>query len=79
MESNQDWLIDIGGLDIKNDRTLTDCAFLSDNLWRGMIQGDDDYPAIVACDNGTHDYCIAGGNDIAFRATQIEIYGVFIF
>ncbi len=42
--SNDKYLIEIFGMDIKNDRHQKDYAYLRSPHWSGMLQSTDEYP-----------------------------------
>jgi len=44
LTSNDEFLIDINGIDIKNKRNQTDAADINGSCWSGMVIGNDGYP-----------------------------------
>ena len=70
-ESNDDFLIRIGGMGIKNDRNKSDIAYLHSSSWSGMLVGTDGYPVKDEAGN----YCI-GSKTLSFKPTAIEFYGI---
>ena len=76
--SSDENIIEVGGIEIRNDRGTEDDAHLDIEPWSGMIQGKDGYPTkgyYYTLDS----YYIAGGKyKKYFRVSSIEVYGFVI-
>ncbi len=57
---------------VLNARGFKDYAFLNGKDWSNILVGNDGYPT----KDENNDVCIVGNNDMNFKATAIEIYGV---
>ena len=57
---------------IFNDRQKQDWAALRELYWQNVEKGIDGYPR----KNAHGEYCISAGQDVSFKATNIEIFGI---
>ena len=72
--SNDDFIISLNGMYIRNDRSKNDKICLDSRYWYFIEKGKDGYPKMNddACFNIAGD----GNSSSLFKATYIEFYGV---